>query len=131
MRAKQLNQPTGLQPHNQRKKKMEQLIKPIKIVSKKKYVVRVLVDGRNIGIEKNLVTIMRSEITHASELIVDTHFKENSIESLHRVIAKQNYLIDLTKTDPAAFDDIEDAVRRANKKIEYFTKAIANNGIFN
>jgi len=110
---------------------MEKLIKPIKIESKKKYEVRVLVNGRNIGIEKTLVTVAQSEITHASELIVDTYFKENSIESLKRVIVKQNHLIDLTKTDPNGFDDIEDAVRRANKKIEYFTKVIANNGIFN
>jgi hypothetical protein len=111
---------------------MEQLIKKIKIVGKSQYKVRVIVNGRNIGIERKLVTVTRSgEITHAIELIVDAHFKENSIEALHRVIAKQNYLIDLTKTDPSAFDDIEDAVRRANKKIEYFEKAIKNNGIFN
>ncbi len=110
---------------------MEQLIKPVKIVGKTKYEVRVLVDGRNFGIEKSLVTVTRSgEITHASESIVDKHFKENSIESLHRVIAKQEALIALTKTDPADFDDVEHAVIRANKVIEHFKKAIENGGSF-
>lgn len=109
---------------------MEKLYTPVQIVSKSRFEIRVITSGRNIGIEKELVTVKSGFITHAVELIVDKHFKENSVESLHRVIAEQERLIQLTKTNPNEFDDAEYAVKRANKKIAYFAKAITNNGIF-
>jgi hypothetical protein len=115
----------------QKEQKMEKLIKPVAIVSKTKYEVRVLVNGRNFGIEKSLVTVTRGgEITHAASLIVDKHFKENSIEALQRVVAQHEALIEMTKTEPSAFDDVEHAVKKAQKYINLFKKAIENGGVF-
>ncbi len=110
---------------------MEQLIKPVKIESKSKHEVRVIVNGRNIGIEKGLVTVTRSgEITHAAELIVDKHFKENSMEALHRVVAGHEALIERAKAEPEGFEDVEYAVKKAVKYIAHFKKAIENGGVF-
>jgi len=110
---------------------VEKLIKPVKVESKTKYEVRVIVNGRNIGIEKNLVTVTRAgEITHAVELIVDKHFKENSIEALERCVAKFEAEVELAKTSPEDFDDAEWAIERAEKRIANFKKAIGNGGVF-
>jgi hypothetical protein len=110
---------------------MEKLIKPLKIESKTKYEVRVLVNGRNIGIEKNLVTVNRAgTITHAVELIVEKHFKENSVEALLRCVAKAEAEVELAKTSPGEFDDAAWAIERAEKRIAHFKKAIENGGVF-
>lgn len=109
---------------------MEKLYKSVPIAGKCKFYIHIEKNGSVCRVKKDQLQVVRGEVVAATTWVIEAFFTHLTKESLARVVEMCKAEIELANTSPDQFDDAEYAIERANKKIEKFSAAIDNGGVF-